>query len=156
MGQRVYSTYFDNVSISAIQDVLSLKAGAANGIEIHQIDLTAGGVTTPAEIRLRIKVLPATVTQGSGGSTPVISPVDDGDTKTSTATAHANDTTQATSGGTIKILEAHQWNVLMPWQWLPPPEDRIVIQAAEGFVVDFPAAPSATSVSGTIKWREIP
>lgn len=156
MGSRVYTTYFDNVSISAVQDVFSLKAGAANGLEVHQIDLTAGGVTSPAEIRLRLKVLPATVTQGTGGTVPTISPTDSGDTKAATAVAHANDTTQATTGGTAKILEAHQWNVLLNWQWLPPPEDRIIVQAAEGFVLDFPAAPSATSVSGTIKWKEIP
>lgn len=155
---RVYSTCFDNVSISALQDVFSLKAGAANGIEIHQIDLSAGGVTAPAEIRLRLKVIPATVTQGTGGSSPTVNPVDDGDTKASVSTVHANDvTTQATSSGTIKVLEAHQWNVLMPWQHLPPPEDRIIIQAGEAFVLDFPTAPgSATNVSGTIKWRELP
>jgi len=32
MGQRIYTTFFDNVSIAAVQDVFSLKAGAANGI----------------------------------------------------------------------------------------------------------------------------
>ncbi len=157
MGSRIYSTYFDNVTVAAIQDVFSLKAGAVNGCEIHQIDLSAGGVTAPAEIRLQLKVLPATVTQGTGGTAPTISPVDSGDSKAATATARANDiTTQASSTGTVKILEAHQWNVLMPWQWLPPPEDRIVIQATEGFALTIPAAPASTAISGTIKWREIP
>jgi hypothetical protein len=105
MGQRVYKTYFDNITIAAVQDVFSLKAGAVNGIELHQIDLSAGAVTSPAEIRLRLKVLPATVTAGSGGTAPVMSPADSGDTKAATATARANDTTQATSSGTAKILQ---------------------------------------------------
>jgi len=48
MGQRVYKAYFDNVTITAIQDVFSLKAGAANGGELHQIGLSAGGVTAPS------------------------------------------------------------------------------------------------------------
>lgn len=156
MGQRVYVANFENVSISTIQDVLSVKAGAANGVELHQIDLSAGGVTSPVEIRMRLKRLPATVTAGSGGTAPTMSAVDSGDTKAATATVRANDTAQATTSGTAAILQAHQWNVLMPWQYLPAPEDREVIQAGEALVLDFPAAPAAILVSGTIKWREVP
>ena len=156
MGQRVYSTFFDNVTVAAAQDVFLLKAGAANGIEIHQIDLSAGGVTAPAEIRLRLKRLPATVTNGSGGSAPTVSAIDSGDTKASTATVRVNDTTQATTSGTAVTLQAHQWNVLLPWQYLPSPEDREVIQASEALILDIPAAPASTVVNGTIKWRELP
>lgn len=156
MGQRVYSTYFDNVTIAAVQDVFNIKAGAANGVELHQIDLSAGGVTSPAEIRLRLKRLPATVTNGSGGTAPTIGITDSGDTKAATAGVRANDTTQATTSGTAVILQAHQWNVLLPWQYLPAPEDREVIQAGEALVLDIPGAPASTVVNGTIKWRELP
>jgi hypothetical protein len=157
LGQRTYKAIFDNVSIAAIQDILSMKAGGTNGIEIHQLDLSAGGVISPAEIRLRLKRLPATVTQGSGGSVLTPTVADSGDTKASTATVHANDTTQATTSGTVSILGAWQWNVLLPWQYLPAPEDRDVCQAGEAFVLDAPAAPgAATLVSGTIVWREVP
>jgi hypothetical protein len=156
MGQRIYATYFDNVTIAAVQDIFSAKAGAANGIEIHQLDLTAGGVTSPAEIRIRLKRLPATVTQGSGGSTPVVSPMDSGDTKSSAAALHANDTSQATTSGTAIILGAWQWQVLNPFTYLPAPEDRPVCQAAEAIVFDIPGAPSSTVVSGMMVWRELP
>jgi hypothetical protein len=156
MGQRVYKTFFENVTISAVQDVFLLKAGSANGVELHQIDLSAGGVTAPAEIRLRLKVLPATVTNGSGGSAPTISPADSGDSKSATATVRTNDTTQATTSGTSKTLQAHQWNVLAPWQYLPAPEDREIIQAGEAIVLDMPGSPASTIVSGTIAWRELP
>ena len=72
--------------------------------------------------------------------------------------AHANDvTTQMTSSGTIKTLMAWQWNVLLPFQYLPPPEDREDIQASEGLSLFIPATPGAsTLVSGYIKWRELP
>src|SRR2546429_1425013 len=113
MGQRVYKTQFENVTISAVQDIFLLKAGSANGVELHQIDLSAGGVTSPAEIRLRLKRLPATVTNGTGGTAPTINAADSGDTKAATATVRANDTTQATTSGTAAVLQAHQWNVLM-------------------------------------------
>jgi hypothetical protein len=156
LGQRVYSTMFENITIAAVQDVIALKAGAVNGIELHEIDLSAGGVTAPAEIRLRLKRLPATVTLGSGGSAPSANPIDSGDTRASTATARANDTTQATTSGTPVLLAAWQWNVLTPWQYLPAPEDRETIQAGEALVFDIPGAPASTTVSGTVKWRELP
>lgn len=157
MGQRVYKATFENVTLSAaIQDVLALRAGSSNGIELHMIDLSAGGVVAPAEIRLRLKRLPATVTNGSGGSNPTGVAADSGDTKASTATVRANDTTQATTSGTAAILGAWQWNVLLPWQYLPAPEDRDVIQPNEALVLDIPGAPVSTVVSGTIVWRELP
>jgi hypothetical protein len=149
--------FFDNITVAAVQDLFALKAGAVNGIEIHQIDLSAGGVTAPAEIRLLMKVAPATVTLGTGGTAPTISPVDSGDTKAAAATGRANDiTTQMSTTGTMKTLQAHQWNVLLPWQYLPAPEDREVIQGGEGFALNIPAAPASTIISGTIKWRELP
>lgn len=155
-GNRVFSTYFENVTIAAVQDIFSIKAGAANGVILHQIDLSAGGVTSPAEIRLRLKRLPATVTQGSAGTVPTISSTDSGDTKASTATVHVNDTTQATTSGTAATLAAWQWNVLNQFTYLPAPEDRETTQAAEALVLDIAGAPASTVVSGTIKWAETP
>jgi hypothetical protein len=157
MGQRVYVASIDNVSIgTAVQDIFSLLAGSANGIEIHHIFLGAAGVTAAAELRMRLKCLPATVTNGSGGSSPTKNPIDSGDTKAATATVHANDTTQATSSGTVKNLMHFQWDVLLPFEYLPAPEDRPVCQAAEAFILDLPATIAATTVSGFIKWRELP
>lgn len=158
MGDRVYVANFDNVSIgTAVQDILSLKAGAANGVELHYIELNAAGVTSPAEIRMRLKRLPATVTAGSGGTAPTMNVMDSGDAKSATATAHANDTTQATTSGTPANLLVWQWNILLPFQYLPAPEDRPTIQPGEELVLDLPAVIGvATTVSGFIKWRELP
>lgn len=171
MGQRVYTTFFDNVTMGAfVQDVFALKAGAANGIELHHIVLGAGAVTSAAEIRLRLRRLPATVTMGASGSggsptgsTPTIGAIDSGDTKASAATARANDSlqgttpgTQTTTSGTAVTLAVWQWNVLGPFEYLPAPEDREVVAGAEALVLDIPAAPASTVVSGFIKWRELP
>src|SRR5437868_2494353 len=100
MGRRVYISAIDSVSIgTAVQDIWSLLAGTAKGLQLHWMQLTAASVTTAAEIRLRLKRGTATVTQGSGGSTPAANIVDAGDTLAATATVHANDTTQATTSG---------------------------------------------------------
>lgn len=156
MGDRLYVAAFDNVSIgTAVQDVLSLLAGAANAVELHYIELNAAAVTSPAEIRLRLKrFVGATITAGSAGSAPAMNALDDGESKAATATVRANDTTQSTTTGTNTPLMFWQWNVLLPFQYLPPPEDRPRIQAGNKLILDLPATITATTVSGIIKWRE--
>jgi hypothetical protein len=157
MGDRVYVAGFDNVSIgTAVQDVLSILAGAANAVELHYLELNAAAVTSPAEIRLRLKrFVGATITAGSVGTAPAMNAIDDGESKAATATVRANDTTQSTTTGTNTPLMFWQWNVLLPFQYLPAPEDRPRIQAGNKLILDLPAAIGvATVVSGIIKWRE--
>jgi hypothetical protein len=160
MGRRVYNAAIDNVSIgTAVQDIWSLLAGSAKGIQLHWAQLTAAGVTSAAELRLRLKRGTATVTQGSGGSTPAANIVDAGDTLAATATVHANDTSQATTSGNFtSYIEYFQWNVLLPFDYQPGPEDedRPVCMAAQAWILDLPAVIVATTVSGFIRWRELP
>jgi len=55
-------------------------------------------------LETRCRFLPATVTNGSGGSTPTISKVDPGDSAAS-FTVLANNTTKATSSGTAIVAD---------------------------------------------------
>jgi hypothetical protein len=161
MGRRIYKGAADNVSIgTAVQDIWALLAGASNGIQLHWLQLTAGAVSTAAEIRMRLKRGTATVTLGSGGSTPAKNLVDDGDSKASGATLHANDTTQATTTGNFTgYVEYFQWNVLLPFDYMPGPEDedRPACGVSEAFILDLPAVIGASTViSQNLAWREYP
>jgi hypothetical protein len=160
MGRRIYKAGFDNTSIgTAVEDIWSLFAGASNGLQLHWIQATAAAVTTAAQIRLRLKRGTATITQGSGGSTPTANLVDDGDTKASGSTLHANDTSQATTTGNFTgFLEYFQWNVLLPFDYMPGPEDedRPACAVSQGFFLDLPAVITATTVSSNMAWREYP
>lgn len=56
MGQRIYTAPIDNANVgTAVQDIFSLLAGAATGIELHHLHLEAGGVNIASEIRMRFK-----------------------------------------------------------------------------------------------------
>lgn len=160
MGRRIYEAGIDTVSIgTAVQDIWALLTGATNAAQIHWIQLTAAAVTTAAQIRLRLKRGTATVTIGSGGSTPAKNLADDGDTKASGSTLHANDTAQATTSGNFTgFLKYFQWNVLLPFDYMPGPEDedRPACGVAEAFILDLPAVITATSISGFMTWRETP
>jgi hypothetical protein len=160
MGRRIYKSGIDNVAIgTAVQDIWNLFAGSSNGIQLHWLQATAASVTTAAQIRLRLKRGTATVTNGSGGSTPAKNLVDDGDSKASGSTVHANDTTQATTSGNFTgFVEYFQWNVLLPFDYMPGPEDedRPTCSVSEALILDLPAVITATTISSNVAWREYP
>ncbi len=160
MGRRIYKAGVDTVTVAATQDIWSLLASASNGIQLHWMQLTAGSVTTAAQLRLRLKRSNSTtVTQGTGGTTPAKNAVDDGDSKASVSTVHANDTsTQLVAGSLTGYLEYFQWNVLLPFDFMPGPEDedRPACLTGEAFVLDFPGAVVSTVISQNAAWREYP
>lgn len=153
---RLYSIVFENVTVTAVQDLFALKAGTTNGVLIRRISLSAGGVTSAAEIRLRLKRMPATVTIGSAGTAPTIQKVNSRLNQASlNANARANDTTQATTSGTAQVLANWQWNVLQDFLEVPPtPEERWECDSSEALVFDIAATPASTVLSGTIVWEE--
>jgi hypothetical protein len=110
---------------------------------------------------LRLKRGLPTNTAGSGGTAPTKNAVDSGDTKAAQATLRANDTTQATTtgnGSVFVMLLYDNWNVLLPFDYMPGPEDedREGILVSEALCLDLPATIVATVVSGYIKWAEVP
>jgi hypothetical protein len=156
MGSRVYTVPIENVSIgTAVQDIFSLLASSAVGIVLHHIHLEAGGVSSAAEIRMRLKRGTATVTQGSGGTAPTPAPLDVSDAA-AVATTHINDTTQATTSGAFTTLAGFNWNVLLPFDHLPAPEDRETCKVSQALILDLPAVITATTISGFIKFAEVP
>lgn len=104
---RIYSVTFENVSVSAAQDLLQIKGASNKVLRILRRWVGATNTTIPTGqmLRLRERFLPATVTDGSGGSTPTPVKHDQGDAAAS-FTALANSTTQASTNGSAVILYA--------------------------------------------------
>ena len=155
--ERIYTILFENVTVAAVQDLFCIKASATNGLMVHRISLSAGGVTAPAEMRVRLKRMPATVTVGTGGTAPTIQKISSVlQFAALSANARANDvTTQATTSGTAQIIATWQWNVLQDFLEVPPTEEgRWESAVSEAFVVDLAAAPASTVMSGFIVWEE--
>lgn len=153
--ERTYSIVFENVTVSAVQDLFSVKASATNGVALRRLSLSASGVTAAAEIRIRLKRLPATVTAGSGGSAPTIQKVQSRLNFTALSSVRANDTTQATTSGTSVTLANWNWNVLQDFLEVPPTEEeRWEADASEALVFDIIAAPASTVLSGVMVFEE--
>jgi hypothetical protein len=152
---RVYSIVFENVTVAAVQDLFYVKASATNGLALRRFSLSASGITAAAEIRLRLKRLPATVTTGSGGSAPTIQKVQSALAFSPLSAARANDTAQATTSGTSVTLANWNWNVLQEFLEVPPSqEERWEATLSEALVFDIIATPASTVLSGVMVFEE--
>jgi hypothetical protein len=155
MGDRVYTVPIQATNVgTAVQDVFSLLPGAAHGIKIHHIHLEAN-VTAEAALQMRFKRGTATVTQGSGGAAVTPVPVDPNDAGAATV-VHVSDTTQATTTGAFTTLAGFFWDVALPFDHLPVPEDRETCNANQVLILDLPTTATLTVVSGYVKFSEVP
>lgn len=102
---RIYTATFKFVTIAAAQDLISLKGSTGKVCRLRRawLSMNDTGIQTAQGLRLNVKYASATLTQGSGGSTPTPRPLDPGDPAAS-FTAHANDTTPATTSGAFTDL----------------------------------------------------
>jgi hypothetical protein len=142
------------VSVSAVQDLFGIYAGASKAFEIQQCVLGQIGQTTVTNLRLNWKYLPATVTSGSGGSAATVSPLIPSDIA-ATITARANDTTQATTSGTA-VVHPDDWNPINGYLHLPPERTRFVCPPSGAYILSLDNAPGAAiTVSGTIWVAEL-
>lgn len=162
---RGYALTFENVAISAAQDLFYIKPATDKVCILEAVYLSNVGGTADAGdaqeelLRLVINRLPATVTVGSGGSASATGTLNALSTNDTAAgfTGRTNDTTPATTSGTARTLHADGWNVRVPYVWMPPPENRILVANAEAVVVKLLSTPAdAVSCSGTCIVRELP
>jgi hypothetical protein len=151
---RVYSANFDQVSISAAQDVFSIKASSTVPCKLLAIYLGQSSKATDANnAQQRWQIRRGQTSQGSGGSTITPRPVTIADTA-SGVTAHANDTTQANTG-TITILHDDVFNIEAGLIWIATERYQFEWSAATCLTVEFPAIAVTATYNGTIYFCEL-
>lgn len=146
---RNYTVTFDNVSVAAAQDLFQIKGAAGKTLRILRASVSCVDTTLPASqmLRLRAQFLPATVTDGSGGSTATPQPVDPGDAAAS-FTCKINNTTQATSSGTASTVETNGFHIYSGYDYAFP--KPVTVGPSESFTLGLMAAPAASvKLSGT-------
>jgi hypothetical protein len=152
---RIYTVAFENVAVSAVQDFFEVTPADDKPVRLLWARITNVVTETSEQLRIRIKRLPATVTSGSGGSSPTIQKATSSDASAGFA-AEANNTTQATTSSTAQVLWAEGFNVLSGWDYLPTPETVFTFVQGEALIIDLPTAPGASiNMSGTICIEEL-
>jgi hypothetical protein len=158
MGDRVYVYPLENVTIgTAVCDIATMIPGAANGVVLHHIHLEANVSAQGPGFRMRLKrgTAGATVTTGSAGAAATVRPVDPVDAAV-VGTYRIGDTTQATSSGSFDTLAGFFWDVALPFDHMPAPEDRERCVALGGLILDLPAVVVSTIISGYVKFALVP
>lgn len=155
MSGRTYNITFRGVSVAAAQDLLSAYCGASMAIELVYVTLGQITQNNVEILPISVELVPATVTAGSGGN--AFTPVPDAPTDVAaTFTARINDTSQATSGGTILHPHADAYNEVNGYQWIWPIGARIQAKPGEAIILSLDGAPAGARVmSGTMKIREL-
>lgn len=145
----MWSATFENVTVSALQDLFELVAPTDQTVCIHRVLVSQNSDAGDAEAEMaRVRFIRGHATSGSGGSTAT--PVDLGTSgATYTGTCEINNTTPASSGGASVHVEG--FNVQAGLDYMPPPEQRIWLKPSQRLVVNLPAAPAdGLSVDGTL------
>lgn len=94
---------FDGVSLAAVQDLFEVRPAANRMCVLERCVLTPDSSEVNQQLKVKVRVLPATVTPGSGGSGGTVSVWDAHDSAPG-YTAAVNNTTQASTSGTAKEI----------------------------------------------------
>ncbi len=145
MGRR-YQVSTEGVAVSAAQDLAQIIGAAGKILRIRRVHVGATDTTEPTaqQLELRCRFLPATVTNGSGGTSPTPRLFDPGDAAAS-FTAKANNTTPATSSGTAVILEEWGCHIANGWTWIWPDAETPIVGPSESFTFEL-----LSTVTGTV------
>lgn len=149
---RMYSARFEEVSVSAAQDLFELVAPADMSVAIHGLVISQSSDAGDSESEQLNVLIHRGSASGSGGSTPTPAPLAVGDAA-STVTVEANNTSQGTEGTQI---HAECFNVMAGLQIWWTPETRPIISPSGRLIVELQTAPGdALTMSGTIYFEEI-
>ena len=151
---RYYTAVFNDVTVTAAQDLFELVAASTCCTELLEIHLSQQTEVGDAmEEMLNILVKTGATTTGSGGSTPAIVPTSFGDAAAESV-VKANNTTKATAG-TIVTHHAWWWNERIPFDVVFTPETTIVLPPSRRLTIELVAAPGDTmDISGWISFKE--
>jgi hypothetical protein len=118
---RTYMVTTSAVVGAAAMDLALIIGASSKVCRIIRIECSATDAAAPTsgELNFRCRHMTSTVTPGSGGTTPTPARAINGDAAAS-FTAHANDTSGATSSGTTTVIWNGAAHVLTGLDYMPP------------------------------------
>ena len=145
---RMYTVQFTAVAVSAQQDLFQIEALVTPAI-IHACYISQSsdvGDSSAAMVSILIRRATDAVTDDLATVQ-----LDKGDA-TQTADVAINETTELVTG--TEVVHAEDWNIALPWVWLPPPEMRIVVPVGDVICINMNTTDTLT-MSGTIYFEEV-
>lgn len=149
-----YAASFDAVAVSAQSDLFEITAPSDAAVIVHSLYVGQTSDMGDAQAEaLKIQLIRGYATSGAGGTAPTPTPLQGG-FPASGSVVEANNTTLA-STGTPAVVHQDVWNIQLPYQYRPTPEERIVLSPAQRLVVRLAAPADAITASGTLLFEEL-
>jgi hypothetical protein len=153
---NIYTLKTSNRTISAIQTVLQLKAGATAPCKILRVAISARAVTASAMVQIGLYRLSgaSTVTAAILGTSLL------DDTGGNVAAAATLSTTGTGINGSAegtysdKIID-DDFNVLQGWEKIFTPLEQIIVPAATIIGLVIPVAPASTAFDAFMTFQEL-
>jgi hypothetical protein len=141
---RVYVVTFEAVLVSAAQDLFQIIGASGKVVVPMRVHISATDTTIPTSqmLELRARYLPATVTNGSGGSSPTPALTDPG-LPAASFTSKANSTSKASTNGTAVTVFEGGCHINNGFD--DPIEPQTPIASGESWVFEL-----LSTVSGTV------
>lgn len=151
----IYTAVFNNVAVTAVQDLFEIVAAADAVVLLHDIHLSQNtDVGDAAEEVLRVELTSGHTASGSGGSAPTAIPRNIGQAAFG-GSVEVNNTTQA-STGTIVTHYVWNWNIRVGFDKIFTPETRPRIAPSGRMCLELPVQPAdSVTMSGSITFEEV-
>jgi hypothetical protein len=147
MYGRIYTVRVAPTAVSAALDFLELVPATDKPVVVHKVVISPKDSETNQQVQVTIRTLPATLTSGSGGSTPTSGGKSTLDTAAS-FTVEAFNTTRATTSGTAVYHCDEGFPSQGGFEYLPDVTERPIVRAGQAFVVGIEESMAGAVVSG--------
>jgi len=156
-GGLMYTASFSNVNVTnAVQNIWEILAGSTTSVLIHSIRLTftptiVSGVAQDVRAQLNIQTI---TSAGSGGAT--VTPAALNKRNTLAAVSSFQRTVVTTQGALGAILDSENVSIIVPFERIYTPDQRIPISAGNRLAVNLSAGlGTAYLASSEIYFEEI-
>ena len=154
MYGRIYTVRVAPTAVSAALDFLEIRPAAEKPVVLHKVVISPTTDETNQQIQVTVRTLPATLTSGSGGSTPTIHAKSTLDTAASFA-VEAFNTTRASTSGTADYHANEGFPSQGGFEYLPDVSERPIARNAQAFIIGIEETMGGAVVAGYAVVEEI-
>lgn len=149
---RIYSATFEQVAVTAAQDLFEIVAPSDAIVAVHAFTLSQSSDAGDVEAEQLNILIHRGSTSGSGGSSLTARPLQVGDAAFG-GTIEANNTTQSTEG---VILHSESFSIVAGANIIWTPELRPIISPSGRLIIELQTTPTdSLTMSGTVYFEEI-
>lgn len=149
---RIYSVSFDDVAVTAAQDLFEITAPSTGMAVLHSVRVGQSSEEGDAAAEMLHVTIQRATASGSGGAAATPRPHAVGHAA-SAVLAEVNNTTEAT---TLTPIIEDAFNVQVGWLYQPTPEERIYVPPSGILVVTLPdTVADSITMSGTLTFEEL-